>query len=232
MDYSRNATYFTDLPKGGCSGCLGILLGLGGIGGLLNGDIVAGIGCIVVAGILVAMSSSAQNKDTRISGGEYDAAIAKYVDGLSRTRVLEKLGVNASEVREIAPIILGGYEFAGADKVKQGTDQRWRSNVYKVVMLFFSRNELYCYTLRFMTTEDYILNEATDVYFYQDVVSVSTASVNETVEVGENEITINTEAFTLTTKGGTSITVNLLNSQYAQKSINAMRALLREKKQA
>jgi hypothetical protein len=116
--------------------------------------------------------------------------------------------------------------------VKQGENGKWRSNTYKVVMLFFSRNELNCYTLTFKTTEDRILNETTDVYFYQDIVSASTSSVNETVKVVGSEITINSEAFKLTTKGGTSITVNLLNSRQGHESVNAMRALLREKKQA
>ena len=243
MDYSRNATYFTELPlpKGGCSGCLGILLGLLGILWVFNGEIEMkyGIALIVVAGILTVLSSSLQkqnddtsSKDTRISGSEYDAAIAKYVDGLSRTRALNKLGVDAIEVREIAPIILGGYEFGGAAELKRGEDKIWRSNIYKAAMLYFSRYALHCYTLSFKTTEDRILNEATDVYFYQDIVSASTESVNETVEAGADEIAINSVGLVLKMKDGASITINLPNSRHTQESVNAMLALLREKKQA
>ena len=241
MDYSRNATYFTDppLPKGGCSGCLGILLGLIGILWAFNDEMKYGIALIVVAVILTVISSllqkqndSISSKDTRISGGEYDAAIARYVDQLSRTRALNKLGVKVSEVKEIAPIILGDYEFTGDYKLKRGEDKIWRSNIYKAVMLFFSRYALHCYALSFKTTEDSILNEATDVYFYQDIVSASTESVNETVEVGSDEISINSVSLVLMMKDGRSVTANLPNSGHAQKSINTMLALLREKKQA
>lgn len=99
-------------------------------------------------------------------------------------------------------------------------------------MLFFSRYALHCYTLSFNTTEDSILNEATDVYFYQDIVSASTESVNETMEVGSDEISINSVSLVLMMKDGRSVTANLPNSGHAQKSVNAMLALLREKKQA
>ena len=98
-------------------------------------------------------------------------------------------------------------------------------------MLFFSRNELHCYTMRFNTLRDE-KTEGTDVFFYQDIVSASTSSLSLTVKVNGREIIVNPEAFKLTTKGGTFFTVNILNSQYGQESVKAMRALLREKKQA
>lgn len=96
--------------------------------------------------------------------------------------------------------------------------------------IFFSRSELHCYTIIFKTTENLILGEATDVYFYQDIVSASTASVNDKITIDGKELIINAEAFKLTTKGGTSLTVNIIDSRHAQESVNAMRALLREKK--
>ena len=152
-----------------------------------------------------------------------------------KPRALNKLGVDESEVSEVPPIILSGYDFdfenVEVERVKQGADGKWRSNIYKVIMIFFTSNEVHCYTIRFKTTKNLIIGEATDVYFYQDIVSASTSSEREKVKVNEKEIIINSEAFKLTTKGGTSLTVNLLDAQYAQESVNAMRALLREKKQ-
>ena len=97
-------------------------------------------------------------------------------------------------------------------------------------MIFFSQNEMHCYTLRFKTTEQEQVEE-TDVFFYQDIVSASTTSNTETITVGKKQKTVNIEAFKLTTKGGNAIIVNLLNAADAQNSVNAMRALLREKKQ-
>ncbi len=69
--------------------------------------------------------------------------------------------------------------------------------------------------------------ESTDVYFYKDIVSVSTAS--ETVEV--LGFKIDYEYFKLTTAGGTALSVSLRDVDNAQRSINAMRALLKTKKQ-
>ena len=227
MDYTKNQNYFHG--SGGCLGGIGILLVLGSIGGFGSGDTGAAIAVLVVGIALLAMSSSGGKG---ISDSEYDSSVSGYANSLSRTKALPKLGVDESEVNEIAPIIMGGYDFKGADMFKEGADKLWRSNVYKVIMLFFSRNELYCYEARFKTTEDKILGDSTDVYFYQDIVSASTASVSDTVKIKDKEVTINTEAFRLTTKGGTSITVNILNAYQAQESVNAMRALLREKKQS
>ena len=85
--------------------------------------------------------------------------------------------------------------------------------------------------MRFNTLRDE-KTEGTDVFFYQDIVSASTSSLTFKVNADGKEITINPEAFKLTTKGGTSFTVNILNAQQAHESVNAMRALLREKKQA
>jgi hypothetical protein len=93
-------------------------------------------------------------------------------------------------------------------------------------MLFFSEHEVHCYTYNFDTTSQK-QTEATDVYFYKDIVSVSTAS--DTVQVlGQN---VDYEYFKLTTAGGTALSVSLRDVSNAQRSINAMRALLKTKKQ-
>ena len=171
---------------------------------------------------------------------EYDAAVENHIPAYELfDYALEKLGLDETEVQEIDPVVLGGYEFIGADKFKQGRDGKWRSNVYEIVMLLFTQNELHAYTVRFMTTEDLFLGEGTDTYFYKDIVSVSTASTSEKVVTSNGffgffrrERYVNSEAFKLTTKGGTSITVHIRNTSYTEQSVKAMRALLREKKQA
>ena len=182
-----------------------------------------------VIGLLVFLGFLLGSSDGGYSDSEYDAEVTRYADSL-KSHALNKLGVDKSEVEEIHPIVLGGYDFEGADKVKEGKDKKWRSNIYKVIMLFFTSDAVHCCTIRFKTTKNLILGEATDVYFYQDIVSVSTYS-EHTIKVNGEDRTINCEAFKLTTKGGTSLTVNLLDSRDAQKSVDAMRALLREKKQ-
>ena len=228
MDFKRMKSYFA----GGESVdvFVGISLIILGIISFPMGIIIGGVVCILVGIAALCMGYGALVK--KMSDDEYDSAVARCSDSLIRSHAFSKLGVDKSEVNEIAPIFLSGYDFEETDeiKVKQGKDNLWRSNIYKTIALFFSRNELHCYTIKFLTTENYILGEETEVYFYQDIVSASTASVNNKITVKGQKITINSEAFRLTTKGGTFITVNIVDSRRAQESVNAMRALLREKK--
>ena len=168
-----------------------------------------------------------------MTDAQYDSVVRNEIDIQTlKDYVLEKFAIDESEVNEVAPIVLRGYVFDGADKIKQGKDGKWRSNIYKLVMLLFSRNEMFTYEIKLKTTANEELGEGTGTYFYRDIVSVSTASKNEKVKIGKKEKIISSEVFTLTTKGGTTITVNLEETRQYQESVNAMRALLREKKQA
>ena len=58
-----------------------------------------------------------------MSDTDYDSSIESYTASL-KLLALEKLGVEESEVNEVAPIILGGYEFDGVEKVKHGRDNK------------------------------------------------------------------------------------------------------------
>ena len=111
-------------------------------------------------------------------------------------------------------------------------DGKCRTNKYEAVRIFFSQNEVYCYKYTFNTLENEH-TEKTDVYFYKDVVSVSTSTDTYSyVNKYTNETkSYNYECFRLTTAGGTYLTVSMWDSQNANRSISAMRALLREKKQ-
>ena len=166
-----------------------------------------------------------------ISDWKYDASVKSNLQNLKK-KALERLGIDEDEVKEVQPISFGDYCFDyGLDYVaKQGKDGKWRSNFYKTAIIFFSQNELHSYVLTFCTTQT-LEKEQTDVYFYQDIVSVSTSSKIQKVEIGDDKYSFSTEEFTLTTKGGNSITVNVENVSDIQSSVNAMRALLKEKKQ-
>ena len=227
MDYQRNLLYFTG--EDNLSGCIMAAICVFAFVVAIKAGNTAMLAVSVVLFVIGVIQGWGEKK-WPVSDADYDALIESYTASL-KSLALDKLGVDESEVNEVTPIILGGYEFDGVEKVKQGSDSKWRSNIYKVVMLFFSRNELHCYTMRFNTLRDE-KTEGTDVFFYQDIVSASTSSLTFKVNADGKEITINPEAFKLTTKGGTSFTVNILNAQQAHESVNAMRALLREKKQA
>ena len=100
----------------------------------------------------------------KVSDAEYDKAVQLVLEFL-KEQALEKLGVDEDEVSEIEPILFGGYDYSNYTLSKQGEDGIWRTNKYEVVYLFFSQNEVHCYTLEFSTSES-ISIESTDVYFY------------------------------------------------------------------
>ena len=120
---------------------------------------------------------------------------------------------------------MDGYIFNNVTRIKYGTDRIWRSNKFRRISVFFSENEVYVYTKTINTLRNQA-DESTDVYFYDDIVSVSTSSETETI-LGR---TINYEAFKITTKGGTSLSIPMLNKVDTQRSINEMRNLLKSKK--
>ncbi len=226
MDYEKNVRYFTPVTYGGPTFLIvvGVILILSSF--LFKNTwwfALIGTGFIAL-GILWRIAK----KKKIVSDEEYDSSVASELDNLKQ-RALNRLGIDEDEVKEIEPISFDSYSFENAQFGKIGRDGNWRTNKYKCIMMFFSANEVHCYTYQFDTLVDK-KTEATDVYFYRDVVSVSTAS--DTVSAfGMNNI--KREYFKLTTSGGTSVSISLRDSdsENIQRSINAMRALLREKKQ-
>ncbi|MBQ9563359.1 MAG: hypothetical protein IJR36_09360 [Lachnospiraceae bacterium] len=221
MNYQRTSKYFEEINNKGLTKVM-----IGGIVAALVG-IMAKAWILVILGILLAagMVYLMQNKKKQIvTDAEYDSEVAKNLDNLKQ-RALDKLGLDEDEVKEIAPITFDGYVYKGASLSKLGADNLWRTNKYETVYLFFAENEVHCYNYTFDTTTPKF-TESTDVYFYKDIVSVSTAS--DTVTLGNQNIEY--EYFKLTTAGGTALSVSLKDANGAQRSINAMRALLRSKK--
>lgn len=161
-----------------------------------------------------------------VTDNQYDNNVRSNLIDL-KEQAINTLGVDESEVQEIEPIKFDGYVYTGANRIKQGRDSKYRSNKYQSVIILFSANEAHVYKYTFDTTVNKSTSE-TEVYFYSDIVSVSTSS--DTVDVFGRKIEF--ESFKLTTAGGNALSVAVFDTEGAQRSINAMRALLREKKQA
>ena len=238
MDYKRNLKYFKGPKIGGA-----IVLIIFGVNFLLFGSFISlplfadssdhdTLFIALVISLFPGLPMTAGGiamiivKKLRVvTDEEYDAAVASMLYNI-QGRALSSLGLDANEAREIAPISFGGYVYRKVPKKKQGKDGLWRTNKYEFAMLFFSEREVHCYTYCFDTISPK-QTEVTDVYFYKDIVSVSTAT--DTVKVsGQN---VDYEYFRLTTTGGTGLSVPLGNAYNAQQSISAMRTLLKTKKQ-
>lgn len=224
MYYQKNRKYFAKFSLKAP-----ILLTVFGIIAFLVG-IDKSVGTIFFGLILIAAGVGAivMKVKGRISDEEYDNGNILNLKEVNK-RALDKLGVDEDEVNEIAPITFDGYVVKGFDYAKKGKDNKWRTNKYRSTTLLFSAHEVHCYTYTFSTTEEK-KSEETDVYFYKDIVSVSTASDTVKFE-GETKET-EFEYFKLTTAGGTALQVALRDVDGAQRSINAMRQLLKQKKMA
>ena len=78
------------------------------------------------------------------------------------------------------------YVYSKTALVKKGKDGLYRSNKYQAVMFFFSDNEVHCFTYDFSITASG-QKESTDVYFYKDIVSVSTQTEGTEYSVGKGK---------------------------------------------
>lgn len=220
MDYTKNKKYFKRpnyLP--------GAIVAVIGLIALTADSAGFGIVAIIVGAGLLYLQIAGRPSDKDI-----DAAVTSQLANM-KARALKKLGIDEEEVNEIAPISFDGYVYNHADIMK-GKDGIYRSSKYQSVMFLFSANEVHCFTYDFSITEN-SQKESTDVYFYKDIVSVSTQTEGTEYSIGKNKSSkFDYEYFKLTTTGGTSISCSVRNADDAQRSINGMRSLIKSKKMA
>lgn len=182
------------------------------------------IGIIAGTVLIVISAGKSENQRRTLSDDSYDSLVKNLIDKRA-SNAKEYLGLDESEIMEIEPIELSGYIFSGAQRYKMGNDRLYRSNLFEKAIIFFTRNEVHMYK----ATVDSITGkttENTEVLFYEDIVSVSTENENERF----GNVSIDYLSFVLTSKGGKPFKVALLGTDNRQRSINAMRALIKEKK--
>lgn len=228
IDYAKNVKYFKSKSyKGGIVLiAIGVLIILSGQPGpILVGMIIGATG-----GVLIYSQISGRPSDEEI-----DRQVFTVMSSLHQ-KALNKLGLDAEEVRLIEPILVGGYfpgSLGGPTQIKRGKDGELRSSVCEGVVIFFAEQELHSYKYQVSLTARGQENECTDVYFYRDVVSVSTSSMSTAVvAVGETkQQTWMKEIFRLTTSGGTAVECSMGSTdEDAGRQIQGARQLIRNKK--
>ena len=205
----------------------GLLLTIMGIANsrYMGGMIVLGLILLGISGFILYRRFT-----KKVTDEMYDAIVDRVLKGQNvEKRALSILGLDPTEVSEVRPIVIDGYDYVNATQVKLGKDQKWRSNMYSVTMLYFCRAELYTYKFRFCVTDDRTW-DSSDMYFYDDIVSVSTAS--ETLKINGGRDKIDSSAIKLTTSGGTTFSASIRNVAGAQRSFDAMRAYLKDRKRS
>jgi len=159
--------------------------------------------------------------------------------------ILERLNIDTSQL--IAdPIYSGYYSYSGLKSFynyykKLGRDGIYRFTPLKFNAVYLTNEELITFDFYFDFLTGNALNERSNAFYYNDIVSLSTDSETSSIFGIHKDIT--KESFTLHTSAGTSVTITLtdysearsISSTYipstdSEKTIAAIRKLLRDRK--
>lgn len=162
---------------------------------------------------------------------DYDAVVEAAVKASnSYKRALDKIGLDESELKEIPPVTLYGYEDSSFSKTT--ASGAYRSNLYSITHLFFSSTQVYMYQIIINTMKNE-KKERTEEYFYKDITNFSTSS--DTIESlqfkgcsgAPNRISVEIQKFALIVPGDkfSCATYGDIDQQ-----VKAMKNKLREKK--
>lgn len=173
-----------------------------------------------------------------VKGAPTDEQIDELIaDDLKRIQkeALSKVGIEESELIADSDVIWGGASFRSDCFVglKKGKDKKIRQTPQPFLVLNYTQNQIVTYRCDLDLDTGAFLSATTEEYFYKDIVSVKTKSEG------------NEEEFYLNNSGGDSLSINIVSAaiteklgedvvwtskKSAEKAINNIRKLLREKK--
>lgn len=181
-----------------------------------------------------------------------DAEVDKWFqEDLSRIveQSLSKAGLDKSELVQ-TPIPVTGPIFWSTNGVstedlrwKKGKDEFVRFSINRITVILLSNNLLAAYACDFNFIKNVTLNESTQEYHYKDVVSVSTQEDSTSYTLPNGVSMVNSQAFRLSVASGESIKVVIsaaklteitggkIPTTSAEKAVQVIRTMLREKKQ-
>lgn len=153
-------------------------------------------------------------------------------------RALAKIGLDPSQIQEIPPIVLHSYVYDD-DCLIRVDENIAVSSQYSITWIFFSDVQMYTYQFIFDTTSDNTW-EYTKDFFYTDVTCFSTAQeLKEKINVSAASGCLKTESVNKShyivdrlelIVPGAKYNFSLRNSGDIGQSIQAAKAMIREKK--
>ncbi len=226
MDYEACNSYFDKVNKYWFSfiffGAMGALVGI-----IMLFSTGWGWLFLIVGVLAIFCGFGCRDGFNKLTDAEYDKMVADYVNANLEKWALKKFGINESDVSRINPIFLGGYCFDGNIMTKVGLDRIGRSNKYKAAILLFSQQELYCYVVTFYTTSGDYRSDSAQVYFYKDIVTVSTKTETINFKYDGADYHLSQDMLEIVTSGGTGLSVSMsAASENVNNSINQMRSLI------
>ena len=237
MNFKRNAKYFSPNPPSPKASISLVLIGLVLI--IFFKSWLCGAIFILLA-VLIGYAM--------YSGRPTDAEIDAQRDSLMSTlkdQALKKLGIDEEETKIAPPLFLRGYSFGRSvlgDKAnknvcdKIGKDGYWRSPECILSAFFFTEHEIHYYCRTASLVSD-AFKEYTEEFFYKDIVSIKTDEIEKPFldpKTGKESLTQKTRgiAFMIRNTGGETTQCSCTNTQEADEAVNAMRSLVRQKKNA
>jgi hypothetical protein len=235
--------YFQKFPTGAIWLILfGLILAIAGH----NSGAVIFLGIVLIAlGILLIVLGTGGKPTDR----EMDKFLAEDLETAKKKSLL-KLTMDESQIVG-DPLVIQGIRVKTNANVKaayrRGADSQIRYTPVDVTVLHMTQHQLVSYQAALDLFTGSLFSEATDEYFYKDIVSVATKTISMPATIAGKTYTLNAaETFQLTTSGGTSITVLLKDPTLialmgkggdipiteAERAITVIRSMLREKKQA
>jgi hypothetical protein len=187
-------------------------------------------------------------KRSKMKIDEYEKMIVDRCNSLDiKQRALQRIGLDESEISEINPISLHSYVYTlsqikSRDILLKIVKNTAVTSKYEVAWLFFSKDQIYAYTIEFDMISDEIVEDVHE-FFYTDITCFET--VNHLVEdirfdlkgclrtkgclnaTVKNNYVVDTFVITVP---GKEYTVSMRNSGNQFQSVQAAKAMLREKK--
>lgn len=179
------------------------------------------------------------SSNSTMSMQEYLALVQNKCQAMNlRDRALAKIGLDPSQVQEIPPIVLSSFVYDD-DCLIHVDNNVAVSSQYSITWIFFSATQMYTYRYIFDTTSDNTW-EFTKDFFYTDITCFSTMrAIKEKIDITAGSGCFSSENITKNhyvvdtleiIVPGTSYKFSLRNSDTVEMSIQAAKAMLREKK--
>ena len=236
MNYKRNAKYFRVLPSILTLGL--VILFIIGLILLVNKKGLPGLAAIVIP-VITGFVINRKPTDAEI-----DEQLESFMNTL-KGQALKKLGIDEEETKIAPPLLLKGYSLGWSvlgDKAnrglfdKRGKDGRWRSPECVLHAFFFTENEIHYYR-KTVSLVSASYKEYTEEFFYKDVVSIKTNELEKPwidPKTGLESATekSRTVGFQLSNTGGETTECACNSTEEADNAVNAMRSLVRQKKNA
>ena len=181
---------------------------------------------------------------SKMTDAQFIEIVTKKISDLKlQQKALGKIGLDLDQVNEIPPVNFEDFVFDDA-YVKQTDSGDYVSNIIQSTWLFFSAEEIYLYVFTYWLDRDK-KREDTLEYFYKDITALSTSSKEAKTKTvltlkssgcGSEQKVANNESIESTkfqiTVPGDKFMVSMKDTEDNESRVQAMKQMLREKKNA